>query len=175
MRSTLFSQFWNSRFSGSLPLMYLLREERRDQWVRFYSLPDGKRYPSDEGEEKEILKRYNSIVGFVFDDNEPVWLVANTGVHRSETRHILKLLAMDFKNTGIKSYTDADGDKCKFRFFYKQDHWKNGAFNDLFSLTIDEKISGILFVNQKAWMSFYRMQLSLITSSANLNNGALRF
>lgn len=154
MRSTPFSQFWNSRFSGSLPLMYLLREESRDQWVRFYSLPKGKRYPSDEREEEEILKRYNSIAGFVFDENEPVWLVANTGVRRSETRHILKLLAMHFKSTGIKSYTDADGDKCKSRFFYKQAHWKSGAFNDLFSLILHEKISSILFVNQKAQL-FY--------------------
>lgn len=168
MRSTSFSQFWNSRFSGRLPLMYLLREEKRNQWVRFYSLPEGKRYPSDEREEEEILKRYNSVAGFVFDDNEPVWLVANTDVDRFETRHILKLLAMGFKSTGIKSYTDADGDRCKSRFFYKQDHWKSGTFNDLFSLTIHEKISGILFVNQKAQLFYvYDGGMDVILSNAN--------
>lgn len=150
MRSTSFSQFWNSIFSGSLPLMYLLCEEKRDQWVRFYSLPEGNRYPSDESEEEEILKRYNCAGGAVFNYNEALWLVSDVDVDKSSTSQILKLLGTGFKSTGIKSYIDHDGDKCRSRFFYKQDHWNSGAFNDLFSLVFNEKISGILFINQKA-------------------------
>ncbi|MBX8825075.1 hypothetical protein [Ochrobactrum sp. SFR4] len=134
--------------------MYLLREEKRQQWVRFYALPEGKRYPSNESEQKEILKRYNSVAGTIFAEHEPLWLVSDTGVEKSETSRFLKLLTLGFKSTGIKSYTDEDGEKCRSRFFYKQTHWKSGAFNDLFSLVVNEKISGILFVNQKTQMLY---------------------
>lgn len=154
MRSTQFSQFWNSIFSGSLPLMHLLREEKRPQWVRFYSLPEGKRYPANTAEMEEILKRYNCVADTIFDDNEPLWLVSDVGTEKSETNQILKFLAMKFKSTGIKSYTDSDNDKFRSRFFYKQAHWKVGGFDDLFSLVSNEKMPPLLFVNQKAQL-FY--------------------
>lgn len=154
MRSTPFSQFWNSIYSGSLPLMYLLREEKRQQWVRFYALPEGKRYPCNVAEQQEVLERFNSIAAAIFTDNEPLWLVYDTDIEKSATSKTLSFLRMGFKSSGIKTYFDNDGDKCKSRFLYKQDHWKSGAFDELFSLIPYGKISGILFVNQKAQL-FY--------------------
>lgn len=168
MRSTQFSQFWSSIQLGSLPLMHLLREEKKHQWVRFYSLPEGKRYPSNLDEENEILKRYNSIAEAIFLKKEPLWLVSGVDDDKSSKNQIAKFLAMDFKSTGSKSYIDSDGDKIRNRFFYKQDNWENGEFNNLFSLVIHEKVSPILFVTKKLQLfSVYDGGMDVILPNAD--------
>jgi len=40
--------------------------EHRDRWVRFHSLPESKRYASDEIERRTILHRHYTVLGELF-------------------------------------------------------------------------------------------------------------
>lgn len=56
------SALWEERWSRTPPLAFLLRDSYPDQWVRFHSLPESKRYAETESEAAEILKRHHAVL-----------------------------------------------------------------------------------------------------------------
>ena len=61
---------WKLRFGDQLPLAWNLRERFPDNWLRLYSLPKGKRYPTTSSDKKEILRRNNFVFKKVFGDKK---------------------------------------------------------------------------------------------------------
>lgn len=53
---------WERRWPRPAPLSYVLRAEYADQWVRFHSLPESKRYAENETEYDEILLRHRAVL-----------------------------------------------------------------------------------------------------------------
>ncbi|MGW7683764.1 DUF3885 domain-containing protein [Kribbella sp. NPDC054772] len=51
---------WEQAWPGSEPVGYLLRGA--DKWVRFHSLPGGKRYADSPQEYEEILRRHHAVL-----------------------------------------------------------------------------------------------------------------
>jgi hypothetical protein len=60
------TKYWNSHFEGFAPEAHTLKNEFKDRWVRFHSLPESKRYPDSEPEYQEVLSRYNSLLQEIF-------------------------------------------------------------------------------------------------------------
>ena len=58
--STL-SMLWQRRWPGCSMLPYGLRG-LRDQWVRFHTLPDSKRYPATDAEYQIVMARHNTVL-----------------------------------------------------------------------------------------------------------------
>ncbi len=56
------TQFWQSQFNGFVPEADNLKYEFKNRWVRFHSLPESKRYPENEQEYLEILRRHNVVL-----------------------------------------------------------------------------------------------------------------
>jgi hypothetical protein len=52
------SKFWNSEFDNFAPEAHNLKYEYKSRWVRFHSLPESKRYPENEDEYLEVLRRH---------------------------------------------------------------------------------------------------------------------
>jgi hypothetical protein len=44
------------------PVGHLLRDQHRDRWVRFHSLPESKRYPDSEEEYATVLARHHAVL-----------------------------------------------------------------------------------------------------------------
>ncbi|MEP4150927.1 MAG: hypothetical protein ABJL73_06445, partial [Lentilitoribacter sp.] len=63
---TELSKLFTHVFSSLSPLSWEIREENPENWVRLYSLPGGKRYPTNRFDRDEIFRRYNDISKFVF-------------------------------------------------------------------------------------------------------------
>lgn len=61
---------WQRR-STVLPLGYLLRHESPERWVRFYSLPEGKRYADEQAEWEELKRRHASVSSIVIGAGQP--------------------------------------------------------------------------------------------------------
>ena len=60
---------WQSFFGEQVPIAYLLRPRNVGVWFRIHSLPGSKRYPDNEAEVQEILRRHNIIAGEVLGEN----------------------------------------------------------------------------------------------------------
>lgn len=53
---------WLDRLPGSRPVSHELRTALADRWVRFHSLPGGRRYPDGEADRREIVRRHRAIL-----------------------------------------------------------------------------------------------------------------
>lgn len=60
---------WRRTWPDCPPIGHLLRRNISDRWVRFHSLPGGKRYATDAGECREVLGRYNAVLAAVLGES----------------------------------------------------------------------------------------------------------
>lgn len=56
------TKFWGAEFEDFVPEAYNLKHKFRNRWVRFHSLPESKRYPENEYEYLEVLRRHNVLL-----------------------------------------------------------------------------------------------------------------
>ncbi|MBN9631727.1 MAG: hypothetical protein J0I18_14115 [Actinobacteria bacterium] len=69
-RARLLSARWNEIWPGSEPAGHLLRSAYPERWVRFHSLPDGKRYAETAAESDVILERHLAVLRDLLPENE---------------------------------------------------------------------------------------------------------
>ena len=60
-RAAELSDLWERAWPDADPLGYILRVEYADQWVRFHSLPESKRYAENAAEYDEVLRRHRTV------------------------------------------------------------------------------------------------------------------
>lgn len=78
-----FRIWWQAEFGVCPPVGYRLREAFPRRWVRFHSLPDGKRYAETHDEAAEIVRRHNAVASALLGNGEPIVVVC-TGYSDSE-------------------------------------------------------------------------------------------
>lgn len=61
-RAVQLTELWERTWPRAEPLGYVLRVEYADQWVRFHSLPESKRYAENAAEYDEILRRHRVVL-----------------------------------------------------------------------------------------------------------------
>jgi hypothetical protein len=70
---------WISAFGSSGPAGFLCRTSIPAQWVRIHSLPDSKRYPDDESERMEIVRRHLIVADCVIGNADCILFVTRFG------------------------------------------------------------------------------------------------
>lgn len=58
---------WLDRLPGSRPVGHELRTTLAPRWVRFHSLPGGRRLPADESDHREVVRRQRSLLAALAD------------------------------------------------------------------------------------------------------------
>lgn len=74
-RAVRLTEAWDREWGGNLPFPWDLRDEGRGRWVRFHSLPEGKRYAETEDEYAEILRRHRTVIEELLDGADLTELV----------------------------------------------------------------------------------------------------
>lgn len=64
-RATQRSRLWDAAWAPSDPSGPDLRRDHPDRWVRFWSLPDGRRLPEGDADMAVILHRYRTVLEVV--------------------------------------------------------------------------------------------------------------
>jgi hypothetical protein len=69
---------WERFFPDVPPVGFLLRKKHPEQWIRFHTLPDGKRAPESETEVAEVLLRMGQLISEVFEPRTQaaLWMTA---------------------------------------------------------------------------------------------------
>lgn len=65
-----FRDHWQALYGDVAPLGYRLREAFPERWFRIHSLPESKRYPENETERLEILRRHNTVLSELLEPDE---------------------------------------------------------------------------------------------------------
>ncbi len=84
--------WWQSHFSGVAPRGHLLRHALSQQWVRFHSLPESKRYAESVDDYIELQKRHLAVASSLFSVGEPLYVFRAYGGEtrlRGKQRHQL--------------------------------------------------------------------------------------
>lgn len=61
MRREDFVEHWHRTYGGTPLVGYVLRQQLPDRWLRIHSLPDSQRYPTDDAETAEVLRRQHTV------------------------------------------------------------------------------------------------------------------
>ena len=61
---------WHRSWPLCPPIGHVFRHRMLDRWVRFHCLPLGKRYPVSAAEYREVLKRYNAVLGAMLEESD---------------------------------------------------------------------------------------------------------
>lgn len=73
-RARALSRAWDEHWTEE-PLGHALRDAHQDRWVRFWSLPEAKRYADTDAEHAEVLRRHLTVLQPLAEDT-PVWVIA---------------------------------------------------------------------------------------------------
>jgi hypothetical protein len=67
MDAAALTEQWTGAWGTCRPVAHELRSFLPDRWVRFHSLPGSKRYPGNEHEYAEVLRRHRTVLGELLD------------------------------------------------------------------------------------------------------------
>jgi hypothetical protein len=148
-----FKDYWLQNYPKSLPIGHLLRRAYEDRWFRIHCLPKSKRYPDNEGEYQEILRRHNILLADILGENGEFVLIT-TGYsdtpkptlpypeYRSVIGHPEELMT-------IPIHEDYEESSDYWHFYMSQREWKNHSLDDLLKLVADDLIGNVLLVGAK--------------------------
>jgi hypothetical protein len=61
MLASDFDTYWRATYPEAVTLGHLLRTTYPRRWLRLYSLPEGQRYPTDDADWRELLRRHLTV------------------------------------------------------------------------------------------------------------------
>jgi hypothetical protein len=144
--------WWQLEISKIAPVGHVLRRFLGDNWTRFHSLPESKRYPETESEYLELLRRHSEVTNELFSPNEPVFIfrsylqeqkLKGKQKHQLAGRQLRESMIMLPANPGVVA--DADDDHYCVRAMSSV--WKPDFFDVLIRQVSNEQQTGVTFVS----------------------------
>jgi hypothetical protein len=144
--------WWKSEVAVVAPVGHALRPFFADNWSRFHSLPEAKRYAETEDERREVLARHSEVADAIFQVGEPIY-VYRSRLHEPKIRGRLKhqLAERQLREAVVAlpanpgSVAHDDDDHYAVRALVTR--WRPDFFEELVVLVADEKESGVALVS----------------------------
>lgn len=146
---------WDARWPACPPIAEQLKEAYSLGWIRFYGLPNGKRYPDSPDEYGEILQRHNTLLGELLVNNEQVYVILAEWTNLLATTPSRKLVkhAQGIKLEYWRSIIE-DPDEKNPEFISHRNlfvgclPWASGVLDGLLESIIDDEIGGVIIMPQ---------------------------
>ena len=127
---------------------------RESHWVRFHNLPQSKRWPSNEQEFAEVLRRQNALLAELDPGKSIVIITAewsNTPSPAGQESSKRSQLAPDARywQTFLENPEEQDEKFHSYRHVYVSRHtWTSGAVDELLLAVADEQLGGVLITTE---------------------------
>ena len=150
---TTFEDAWVRFHQGYTPLRWLLRNEGLENWIRFHSLPQSKRYAETDDEQATILARQNILAAEVLG-TAACWLVQaswTAGPGGEDLAHRY----WPIEEYGLEYAFEVDDDDeddfdveaaSPWRIHAAKTVWSRGQFDRLLLAIADDKVGPILWM-----------------------------
>ena len=140
--------FWKSTLPKMPPVMWVLRSTIREKWVRFYTLPEGKQFPTKPNETEIIIYRYNAVANTIFEHDEMVWLVLAVPIETDRSVYEDNFISLhNFVHIGQEELTDTGGDVEVVELYYKFIKSKKNKLDNIYTAVMNEDIPQVLFIS----------------------------
>ena len=146
MTSEQIASAWNARFELAGPCGFLCREAHHELWVRIHSLPESKRYPENEADRAEILRRHNTVASVILGENAECTVFAARFGRLPEIDGGTLVGIGDLRFAHVPALSINEGNES-IQFFAAQTVWCFGVFDDLILAAAENSIGPILFAN----------------------------
>lgn len=138
-----FTTTWKRHYGNSPPIGHVLRQAHR--WIRFYALPEAKRYATTPEEHAEILQRAHAIANMLFEPDEDIWRVHCVYVGaESDTPDARAATALPFIDEVVDPMSEV-----RFRVHAIRERWEPTKHNALLQDIADDVVAHVLFFGTK--------------------------
>lgn len=143
---------WDHWYPDCPPVGYLLRTAFPKRWVRFHSLPESKRYPEDESEYAEVLRRHNTILGELARPGEQVVLLttgySETPVPVRSYPELSELIPdlVSWRTVAMHELEDDLSRPNYWHSFISEHTWRSGFFDPIVRLVANDCVANVLMI-----------------------------
>lgn len=140
------SQRWKASFGSAHPVGFLCRTELQPRWLRIHSLPLSKRYPDNDNERTELVRRHLEVAAALLGEQASCTLFLRSfgpvdemnaglilGFERSDLTHLPELSVID--------------DHEELHFFATPFPWNEERLKQLILAVADELSGPMFFTN----------------------------
>ncbi len=140
------TKFWDRDFKDFVPKAHKLKHKYKERWVRFHALPESKRYPENEDEYSEILRRHNIVLNELCGKNKVLVVLPEYSEDKNPTKPELSEL---FSSTepwcSFKPYDDEDYE-IYWHLHVSEVEFTGSELNDLFRLVANNEVGNIMVI-----------------------------
>ncbi len=134
MLSPLLLSF-ESVYPNQHPISWVLRELNSAIWFRFHSLPESKRYPDDENERHEVLRRHNTVASEIFGEDMSVFLFVGKRIGTGAN-----------ENGFVQKYSE---DELEIGILGEKTTWNRGTHDKLILNVAEGHVESCVFFDPK--------------------------
>lgn len=153
------AKFWNSEFKDFAPEAHNLKHEYKERWVRFHSLPESKRYPENEDEYLEVLRRHNIILQELCGNESKVLVVLPEYSEKNMSTKPESKLSSLFPVTeywcSLEQHEDDDDFESYWHFHVSEVTFSGSEFNSLFRKVANDEARNIMIICPRKGIVFH--------------------
>jgi hypothetical protein len=136
---------WIATFGDVPPLGYALRVALAHRWLRIHSLPDAKRYATNELEYQALLARHNEVASEVLGESSSCQLFLRFRDGASADTLKRQYGTLSLTEDPELRYADPEDPETSFGFLQSQVEWYPGAYDQLLRDVADEHTPSAVF------------------------------
>ncbi|WP_345422078.1 DUF3885 domain-containing protein [Halioxenophilus aromaticivorans] len=144
------ARFWNSEFDNFAPEAHNLKHEFKSRWVRFHSLPESKRYPENEDEYLEVLRRHNIVLKELCGNRKKVFVVlpeySEKSVPSQPQPETLKLFSGSEPWCTLVQHEDDDDYESYWHLHVSEVEFTGSELNSLFRMVANDEVGNIMII-----------------------------
>ena len=143
-----FRYHWEAVYGTTLPLGHRLYQAFPNRWFRIHTLPKSKRYPENETERLEILRRHNTLLSDLLEPENDIVVVTTTfsfqaTPERPNAEYALENLEkLEWLRTEVK-------DEVYSHFWISQHVWNPGILDPALRKVMNDEMRFIISSVQK--------------------------
>jgi hypothetical protein len=135
---------WQKKWPSCAPAGEELRTCYEEKWVRFYTLPGGKRYAENENEYDEIIARHDVLLNELCSAKTIIVIISKWD--ENDAVQVIDIQEAGQNFTYWQSLDESVVGSKTYRHLYaSQVSWEPGALDDLIKMTASNKLSGVIF------------------------------
>jgi len=146
-----FHRYWTDEYPGSPPIGFELRSRYSERWFRIHSLPSSKRYPENDVEKLEVLRRHNAVLDRLLRPKD-YFVLLSTGYSEESDPVLPDLLQTDRALRQESRYaftTESDVGPAYWHFFISNQKWQSGNLDGILTQIAIDAIEDVLVIGQK--------------------------
>lgn len=149
---------WGLAFGDARPVPSSLRRGFADRWVRFYSLPRGKRYAESPAERDEVRARHAAVLDQLFEPDEPLFVLS--GCYAEHAGEVLRPRAWTDVDPDAQPWCmvvvdDSDDDPSFLHLWASACTWRPGAFDGLLDRVAEWQIVEAAMVSARSGACYH--------------------